>query len=182
MNTPATAEAVAPSEKNKHLLDAIKQFRTCIGDGLNDVEFSLFLQMAALPAENGFEFLCFSNRYVTLRVPKQDTDKWYRDKGWVCEDKEKRARQIAEKYGLSLYHPPDAVGNHHVTPNSEAEQHSCHHLEMSHNREIFIVIHPHYLKVRLFQATGAPQHGFSVHRTPHMGPELLKDLSTLYQS
>lgn len=178
---PDTANSRAQGGSEKHLLDAIRDLRTCIGDGLNDEEFTHFVQKAAPPAEHGFEFLSFSNRCVTLSVPKQNTTTWYREKGWVCEDKEKRARHIAERYGLSLYHPPDAIGNHHVTPQSEAH-HTCHHLEMSHNREVFVVIHPHYLKIRLFQATGTTQHGFSAHRAPFLGPDLLKDLSALYQS
>ncbi len=176
-NASATAEN---AKKEKHLLEAIKCFRTCVGEGLNDDEFTHFLLKAALPAESGFEFLAFSHQSVTLSVPKQDAGTWYRDKGWVTEEKEKRARQIAEKYGLSLYQPPDAVGSHHVTPQDDSA-HPCHHLEMSFNREILIVIHPHYLKIRLFHAAGSTQHGWSAHRSPHLGPSLLNDLSDLYK-
>ena len=181
MNTtePQKADAKEPNDSKKHLLDTIKGLRTCVGEGLNDVEFTHFLQKASLPAESGFEFLSLSNRFVTLSVPKQDAGTWYRDKGWIVEEKEKRAKEIAQKYGLSLYQPPDAVGSHHVTPQDDSS-HPCHHLEMSHEREILIVIHPHYLKVRLSHATGT-SHGWNAHKAAQLGPELLKDLATLYQ-
>jgi hypothetical protein len=182
MNKLEEVETTGQGSSRKPLLQAIKDYRTCVGDGLNEEEFTHFLQKAALPAEAGFEFLSFSNRFVTLSVPKQNADSWYRDKGWVTEEKEKCARKIAEKYGLSLYQPPDAVGNHHVTPQSQASSHSCHHLEMSHNREIVIVVHPHYLKVRLFQATGTSHNASHGPRLSHLGPELLKDIACLYQT
>jgi hypothetical protein len=182
MNTmePEKIEAQPPRDSKKPLLDAVQSLRTCVGEGLNDVEFTHFLQKASLPAESGFEFLSYSNRFVTLSVPKQETGSWYRDKGWVIEEKEQRAREIARKYGLSLYHPPDAVGTHHVTPQSDAS-HPCHHLEMSFDREILVVIHPLYLKIRMSHASGTSHHASGAHRAPHPGSEMLKDLSTLYQ-
>ncbi len=174
-----TTDASPPSTEKKSLLEAIKSFRGCVGEGLNDEEFTHFLQKASLPVEGGFEFLSYHSRFVTLGVPRQDSSTWYREKGWVVAEKEKVAREIADKFGLTLYQPPDAVGTHHAAAHAD-NTHACHHLEMSHNREIVIVIHPLYVKIRLFRATGATQHGWSAHKGPQLDGELLKDLARMY--
>jgi hypothetical protein len=47
------------SKRSKHLLDCIRAIRVEVGDGINEAEFTRFLQKKALPTELGFAFLSF---------------------------------------------------------------------------------------------------------------------------
>jgi hypothetical protein len=158
------------------LLDSIRQFQLRVGDGLKDGEFTLLLQKSALPEECGFSFLSYGDSFVMLSVPRQDLADWYPEKGWIKESKEKKARNIADKYELTLCEPPDVAYTRPDLPDNH------HHLELSDRRETIIIIHPEYLKIRLFtskiRTTYAP-----LAKTPLIfSPNLLYDLSALYRS
>ena len=174
MNNPGTITAAPPSKSGTLLLAAIQATHACLGDGLNDQELAHYLQSISLPVEAGFTFLCYSDRFVTLGVPGQDLADWYPEHGWIAPEKERIARGIGQKHGLSLSEPPDAVFPCVETPNLH------HHLELSDRRETVILIHPRYLKIRLFGTCGAVRTARSAQRPLPFGPELLPDLSTLY--
>jgi hypothetical protein len=174
MNNTSVIEKPASSERSTHLLNCIRAFRTCVGDGLNDFEFTQLLGQSGLPSEAGFEFVSYCERFVTLSVPKQEDACWFPEKGWILPEKEKLARTLAEKYGLSLCMPPDAL---YVCCDAPQPHH---HLEMSNKWETIIVAHPRYLKVRAFAATDPTRSTRTALRPLQMGPELLKDLSGLY--
>lgn len=176
MNDPCATKTgvVSESGKQQHLLDAIKAIRSEVGDGLNDDEFTQLLLRMELPSEAGFAFLCYCDRFVTLSVPHQDPANWYPERGWILPGKEKIARSIAEKHGLSLCEPPDMLYPWFRAPNPH------HHLQLSNQKEIVIIIHPQYLKIRLFVATSATRSVRSTQK-PFFCQDLLQDLAGLYQ-
>ena len=174
MNDPSATKASAVSEHGEHLLDAIRTIRSEVGDGLSDDEFTRLLQQMDLPVESGFAFLCYCDRFVTLKVPPQQPENWYPEKGWIMPAKEKIARAIAEKYELSLCEPPDMLYPWTRSPNPH------HHLQLSTEQEIVIIAHPQYLKVRLFVATSTTRPARSSQK-PFLCPNVLQDLSALYQ-
>jgi len=176
MKNQSPAETNFVAKPGNDLLDAIKTIRAEVGDGLSDQEFSRLLQQTELPVESGFAFLCYCDRFVTLSVPPQQLANWYPAQGWIVPAKEKIAREIAEKYGLSLCEPPDMVYPWIGSPNLH------HHLQMSNDQEIVIIAHPQYLKIRLFVATSTTRPARTAHRPLLLGPDLLQDLSKLYQS
>lgn len=179
MNTPSVANTIVIAKPCTHLLDAIRTIKASVGDGLNDFELTRLLQQTAVPTEAGFMFLTYCDRYVTLGVPRQDLVKWYPEKGWIVVEKEEMARTIAIKYGLSLCEPPDTDISQPASQSVAPKHH--HHLELSLDREAVIVAHPKYLKVRLFNATAATLCLRGVQTPLTLDPELLQDLSALYQ-
>ncbi len=56
-----------------------------------------------------------------------------------------------------------------------------HHLQWCNQQEAVIVVHPQYLKVRLFVATSPTRSARMGQKPLLFGPDLLKDLSDLYQ-
>jgi hypothetical protein len=175
MNSLNTTDSGVAPTAAKHLLDVITAVREKVGDGLNDDEFTWLLQKAELPIESGFAFLSYCGGFVTLSVPPQELANWYPEKGWVMAAKEQAAMTVAQKYGLSLYKPPDAKFPWHDSTNPH------HHFELSNQSEIVIVIHPQYVKVRLFAAAGTSGSARITQMPLLLGPDLLKDLSTLYR-
>ncbi|MDB6112772.1 MAG: hypothetical protein JWR69_4522 [Pedosphaera sp.] len=175
MNNPSPANANAIPKSGEHLLDAIRAIRARVGDGLNDDEFTRLLHQSDLPIESGFSFLSYCDRFVTLKVPRQQLSDWYPEKGWVVPAKEKLARTIAEKYGISLCEPPDTLDPWLGSPNPH------HHLELSNQQETIIIVHPEYLKIRLFVATRPARTACTAQKPLILGPDLLQDLSTFYQ-
>jgi hypothetical protein len=175
MNNPSPATADVAPKPGKHLLDAIRTIRARVGDGLNDDEFTRLLHQAEMPIESGFAFLSYCDRFVTLKVPRQQLSNWYPQRGWVVPAKEKLARTIAEKYGLSLCEPPDMLSPWPGSPDPH------HHLELSNQQETIIVVHPEYLKIRLFVPTSPARSACTSQKPLVLGPDLLQDLSTFYQ-
>jgi hypothetical protein len=176
MNIPSTViNSVSSGESDKHLLDAIRTIQASIGDGLNDDELTRLLQKKTLPIEAGFSFLSYSERFVTLSVPPQELESWYPEKGWVVAEKERIARAIAKKYELMLCEPPDAV---YTLYNLQSPHH---HLALINRRETVIVAHPLYLKVRLYGTTDHTSVAPAEQVPLFLGPDLLQDLSRLYQ-
>ncbi len=164
------------SKPEAHLLDAIRGVQARVGDGLNDDEFTRLLQKTALPVELGFAFLSYCDSLATLSVPQQDLATWYPDKRWIAAEKEGIARSIAEKYKLSLCEPPDAKYLRSDSPNPH------HHLELSNRWETVIMVHPQYLKIRLFGSVSASAHAQAVQEPLFPGTDLLQTLSTFYQA
>lgn len=175
LNLNAVRERV-DSQRPKHLLDCIRAIRVEIGDGLNNEEFTRFLRQAELPVESGFAFLSFCDRFAMLSVPRQKLADWYPEKGWISPAKEKIAKAIADKYGLSLCEPPDLVDASRDSANPH------HHLELSSYQETIIIIHPQFVKIRLFAATDLTLNALPAFRPLFLGPHLLEDLSALYQA
>lgn len=165
-------------ENSPHLLAVIRSARETVGDGLTEDELTRLLQKTDLPVEAGFSFLSLSAGMVTFNVPLQDLTHWYPDQGWIHPLKEKAARALAEKYHLCLCEPPDHSSS--MVPTADGLRAPRHHLEFTNGWTTVLIAHPCYLKVRLF----LPQGGLSLvaeGRAPlPSGPELLKDLSTLY--
>ena len=170
MNTSNTLDKPAVTKAHGQLLESVTAIKTSVGDGLNDQELTRLLEKSGIPKEEGFEFLSYSDRTLTLSVPKQDPTKWYPEEGWITEEKEKKAREIAQKYELSVCEPPDA---HYTVVGGEKPHH---HLEMCNGRESVVVVHPQYLKLKLFLSTNSTRSGQAAQRPLSLGPDLLKDL------
>lgn len=177
MNTETIGVAKAdPFLDEKHelnLLDRIRSMRVELGDELNDEEFTRLAREAKLPAEAGFAFLGYCSRYVMLTVPRQDPTNWYREKGWLKPEKEKIAKEIAEKYGFAICEPPDMKDPSTESPNPR------HHLQLSNQHEAIVIIHPQFLKIRLF---GLASHSSRAQKPLHKKCELLQDLAKLFKS
>ena len=167
------------SKSSGNLLDAIRTARDSVGVGLNDDELTrLLLLDTELPTEAGFAFLSFSGGVVTLSVPKQDLKNWYPDQGWLAPEKEKVARALAEKYGLSLYEPEDTTTSF-LHPPSGPEIHR-HHIELADRWQALIIAHPHYLKIRLLAKSPHHRNAWGALSPLAVPPEILRDLSALY--
>lgn len=179
MNNPSAPNAQVMSKPSTHLLDAIRATRESVGDGLNDDELTRLLRQTALPTEAGFAFLSFCSGIVTLSVPHQDLANWYPEQGWVVPEKEKIARAIAGKYGLLLGEPPDEPSSCRFPCSDAANTH--HHLELRNRWDAIIVAHPNYLKVRMFGASPESRYVWDAKTPVLLGPDLLQDLSALYQ-
>lgn len=166
------------SKTQTHLLETILAIRSGIGDGLADNELTRLLRETTLLSEAGFGFLCFSEGFVALSVPEQDLASWYPKEGWIAPEKEKLAKTIAEKHGLSLFEPIDTVISAYFSPGQTPA--TRHHLEFNDRRQTVVVAHPRYLKIRLFGLS--ENHRYSSERLCPLplGPDLLKDLSALY--
>jgi len=168
------------SKPNKHLLETIISARTSVGEGLNEDELTRLLRQTALLAEAGFAFVSFSGGVVTLSVPQQDLANWYPEKGWIVPEKERVARAVAEKYDLLVGEPPDETSGF-LFPGSGARN-VHHHLELRNRWETVIVAHPTYLKVRVFSATRENRATGDAKKPLLLGPDLLHDLSALYEA
>ena len=180
-NTSGRASCDAPSNSQIHLLDAIRASIESVGEALNDDELTrLLLLNTDLPTEAGFTFLSFCGGVVTLSVPKQDLAKWYPDQGRVSPEKEKIARELGEKYGLTLCEPPDRSSSSWFPDFEQARIH--HHLELVARRETIIIAHPKYLKVRMYCDIADSGFTKKAAKPLALGPELLQELSALYRN
>jgi hypothetical protein len=173
-----TQNNIEPSKSNKNLLETIVAIRAGVGDGLNDNELTRLLSTALL-MEAGFNFLSFSEGFVTLTVPQQEPANWYPKTGWILPEKERIARIIAEKNGLTLCEPPDDSARARSASSNSPGVH--HHLEYSNGWETIIVAHPQYLKIRLFGATSRIGFARSEQSPLQLPANLLQELSALYQ-
>ena len=171
----------APSNSQIHLLDAIRATIESVGEALNDDELTrLLLLDIDLPTEAGFTFLSFSGGVVTLTVPKQDLAKWYPEQGWVSPEKEKMAKSLGEKYGLTLCEPPDRSSSSWFPDLEQARVH--HHLELVARRETVVVVHPQYLKVRMYCDIADTGFTKQAAKPLALGSDLLEELSALYRN
>jgi hypothetical protein len=178
MNHPSPSNLSA--KPASHLLEGILAFRATVGDGLSDDELTRLLRQTTLLSEAGFGFISFSGGVVTLSVPPQEPARWYPENAWIAPEKERMARAIAEKHGLSFFEPPDQSAPflsalHAASP-------SRHHLEFTNRREVVVIAHPHYLKVRLFGVSPDRRYIRDAQGPLAYSPDLLKDLSVLYRA
>jgi hypothetical protein len=176
MNNSNEVIANAGSNPCKHLLDSISATRAEVGDRLNEDEFTRLLRQTELPTESGFAFLSFCDRFVTLSVPQQELANWYQEKGKILPAKEKIARAIADKFGLTVCEPPDMLYPCLNSPNPHR------HLEFSNRLETVFIVHPRFLKILLFVATSRTHDAQTAQRPLDLGPNLLEDLSALYKA
>jgi hypothetical protein len=176
MNNVREIIANVDSKSGKHLLHSISEIRAEVGDRLNEDEFTRLLRQTELPNESGFAFLSFCDRFVMLSVPQQELANWYQEKGRIVPAKEKIARAIGDKYALTVCEPPDMF---YPCLNSSNPHH---HLEFSNHQETIFIVHPRFLKVRLFVATSLTHDAQTAHRLLDLGSSLLEDLSTLYKA
>jgi hypothetical protein len=176
MNHPNPPDSKATSASTGRLLDSIRAVQNRVGDGLNDDELTRLIQKETLPAESGFAFLSYSERFATLSVPGQNLAAWYPGPDWIAPKKEKLARSIAQKYGLSICEPPDAK----YLMTDAVNRH--HHLELGDAWETVIMIHPEYLKVRLSGATTVSASAEGALRPLFQDTDLLQELSAFYQA
>ena len=148
------------------LLETIRASRERVWNGLTDEEFNFFIHEQTLPSECGFAFLCFHDGWVTLSVPGQDGESWHPKTRWVPAFKEAMAADIAQKHGLYLAEPPDK-------PTLIPAPGAAHHLRLYNDMETIVIAHPEFLKIRLYSSI--------THRDIPLAPDLLHDLSALYQ-
>jgi hypothetical protein len=172
-----TLEPAVKQSQTVHLLDTIRAFWMDVGNALSDSELTFYLRDAQLPPEEGFAFLGFADGNVVFSVPKQNPGDWYSTKNWVAPVKENIARAIAKKHHLSLYQPLDGPFNFY--PKSSLGI-GHHHLELTDQRQTVIVVHPLFLKVRLFGKCLDHIYGRNPDFPLPLGPDLLQDLSHLY--
>jgi hypothetical protein len=170
------AELLNPESES--LLEAIREICSIVGDGLKDEELTALLSRAALPIELGFSFLSFSHGYVTMSVPEQDPADWYLEDGGILIGKTEIAKWISAKHGLSLYEPVDASAKFYENGSLFVR---CH-LEFADRRQTVIIAHPCYLKVRLFGVSPEHRYACEMLLPLPLGPDLLENLSELYQS
>ena len=163
-----------PSAPN--LLGRIISLRTTVGDGLNDEELTRLLHQEALPSEEGFTFVSLCEGYATFDVPPQNPAKWYPENGWIAPAKEANARAIAEKLGLLLCEPPDERLTFRP-PGSEVH----HHLEMAHQSESVVIVHPRYLKIHLFDIASQRPVPLPVNLLERLAALYLEHLAALYR-
>ncbi len=97
-----------------------------------------------------------------------------RENGWILAAKQEITRRIADKYGLSLAEPPDT---HYPRLDSQGYHH---HLELSSRQETVIIVHPMYLKIRLYEGTNQSRDALVSQRPLLLGRHLLQDLAALY--
>lgn len=158
------------------LLEKIKTIWATLGDNLTDAEFNSYLHHAGLPDEAGFSFLSFFHGHVVLNVPEQDPADWYPAHALIEAGKEKIARAVAKKYGLLFYEPADASPTLYTGSNVVH-----HHFTLADRRQNVIIAHPLFLKICIFGKPQESVYGRDTLFPLPLGPDLLQDLSPLYQ-
>ena len=123
----------------KSLLQRIREIRKSVGTSVNDAELTALIKVSGDVIESGFRFLTFYNNFALFDVPKQDMSKWYREDGWLSEEKEEILGVIAGRLGLEILEPPDF-------PKSDLSI-THHHFELHSGTRKVITVHPKFLKI-----------------------------------
>ena len=173
---PANRDCIDAVSTDSTLLDRIRALRAATHDGLNDSELTHLLLADCPVSEEGFSFACFSDGCVTLAVPRQNTADWYPPDGWIASGKEALARELAERHGLEISEPPDSTGFWGSVDAGRIH----HHLALYNSRETVIVIHPRYLKIRLFGKEPGVTGGCGGATALFGGTNLLRELASFY--
>lgn len=147
---------------SKSLLQRIREIRESVGTSVNDSELTALIQGAGDVHESCFRFLTFCDSFALFDVPKQNTSKWYREDGWLAEEKEEMLYSIARGLRLKIVEPPDY-------PKLDLSS-IHHHFELYSGTRKVIMIHPRFLKILL------PDIPLFAER------DLLSQLSSLYLS
>jgi hypothetical protein len=156
------------------LVMQIMRLRACVGDGLNDSEFTAFAKTKLSADKNGFQMLSLIEGNLTLLVPSQDLGKWYGEKCAIARGQEERAREIAERHQLTLCEPPDKLI--YGSPGPGAHRH----LEFSNRWRTVAVAHPLYLKLRICGRGDHEDVPAESEAAVAQCERLLADLATLY--
>jgi len=156
----------------ENLLEHIRTMRAEVGDELSDNEFTRLMWESKPPKQGGFTFLSFCDRFVMCGVPKQQAESWYDEKGWIKKEKMEAGKKIAEKYEFTISQPPDSKNSTVDNP------HPHHHLQLSSPQETMVIIHPRFVKIRLYTIAS---HTTKAER-PLKKCELLQDLAKFYGS
>ena len=123
----------------KSLLQRIRETRKSVGTVVNDAELTALIKASGDVLESGFRFLTFYNNFALFDVPKQDMSKWYREDGWLTEEKEEILGLIAGQLGLEILEPPD------LSKSDLSITH--HHFELQSGTRKVITVHPKFLKI-----------------------------------
>jgi len=136
--------------------------RGSVGTTVTDAELTALIKVTGDVLESGFRFLTFYSSFALFDVPKQDPSKWYREDGWLSEEKEEILRAIAGRLGLRVAEPPDC------TKMDLSNTH--HHFELYSGIRNVITVHPKFLKILVPDIPIIPEQ------------DLLSQLSSLYAS
>ena len=152
--------------EQQNLFERIRGMKDDLGREVNEDILTDLIRTEGELSEHGFRFLRVSDGFAVFDVPKQNKKNWYREKGWPSAEKEKIVKEIARKYDLRIYEPPDAE-----TVSGEFH----HHFELCCDRDMInidtiIFAHPRYLKVLIPPRPIIPERA------------LLEDLSLLYKT
>ena len=129
----------AYSAMNESILQRIREIRRSVGTSVNDIELTELIKVKGDVLESGFRFLTINNNFALFDVPNQDTSFWYKEDGWVSEEKEQTLDKIAEQLGLDIVEPPDY-------PKLDMSQ-IHHHFELFSDKQKVMTIHPKFLKI-----------------------------------
>lgn len=143
------------------ILARVRKLSDEIGRGVEEDVLTDLIRAEGALSEYVFTFLRVSGGFAVFQVPKQNKEKWYRQKGWPASAKEQIIRKLAEKYHLEVHEPPDEY-----TVSGECH----HHFELAHAQEKLIVAHPRYLKIHISKWPVIPE------------GTLMEDLSALYKN
>ena len=124
---------------HKSLLQRIREIRKSVGTSVNDAELTALIKVSGDIVESGFWFLTFYNNIALFDVPNQDMSKWYREDGWLSEEKEEILSVIAKRLRLEILEPPDI-------PKSDLSV-THHHFELHSGTQKVIIVHPKFLKI-----------------------------------
>jgi hypothetical protein len=139
----AAMQCSEASKGGNSLVGQVMRLRACIGDGLNDFEFTAFAKAKLTADKDGFQVLTFMEGGLTFIVPRQDLAKWYGEKCAIARTQEERAREIAERHQLTLCEPPDKLV--YGSPGPGVHRH----LEFANRWRTVAVAHPFYLKLQV---------------------------------
>ena len=146
---------------NESILQRIREIRRSVGTSINDAELTALINIKGHIIESIFRFLTLNNNFALFDVPNQDISFWYKEDGWVSEEKEQILDKIAEQLGLDIVEPPDY-------PKLDMSQ-IHHHFELFLKKQKVITIHPKFLKILVPDHPIIPEHN------------LLNQLSSLYE-
>jgi len=143
------------------ILQRIREERRSVGTSINDTELDELIKVKGDVIESGFRFLTINKEFALFNVPEQDTSIWYREDGWVSEEKEQILNKIAEQLGLDIVEPPDY-------PKLDMSQ-IHHHFELFSGKQKVMTIHPKFLKILVPEHPVVPEQ------------DLLSHLASLYE-
>jgi hypothetical protein len=146
---------------NTSILQGIREIRRSVGTSVNEIELTELIKVKGDIVESGFRFLTLYNNFALFDVPQQDISIWYKEDGWVSEDKEQILDKIVETLGLKIVEPPDYPKLDLSTIH--------HHFELFSDKQKVITIHPKFLKILI------PDHPIIPEQN------LLNQLSSLYK-
>ena len=171
LSTPSCASA---SNDGSSLVRQVMRLRACIGDGLNDFEFTEFAKTKLAADKSGFQVLAFIDGSLTFVVPPQDLTKWYGEKCAVAPKQEVRAREIAQRHQLTLCEPPDKLV--YGAPGPGVHRH----FDFANRWRTVAVAHPLYLKLRVCGGGDHEDVPAESEAAITQCERLMTDLATLY--